>query len=734
MRQVHRLAAAACFLILVLTALPARAQYKRAPTLDDMLDLVQVSSPQISPDGRRVLYARAEITKWKDNKRVSTIWIANADGTGAYQFLGSDKDRSPKWSPDGTLVAFLSSRDAGAGEAAGTRDEGSGGQIWLIRAAGGEAWTLTANKGTIRTFEWSADSSAIVFVASDAKTDEQKAAEKAGDDAVYVDEGSNGQSSGAYSNIWVVGVADKNERQITRDKLIVGDFEPSPDGRRVAFTYRTEAARNGQHRAELAVVDADSGVKRDLTKNDAPEGSVRWSPDGDTISFVAGSDTTWDLAEDKLWLMPATGGPARRVSDGFTGDVRGYYWARDGASIYFAGAQRGRSGIFHLDLKTGGLRTITSGDWSGNLDSVTSDLGRGAAVITSPSAPGEVHVVDLATGDVRQITTVNPQVTSFQLAAHKWVTWKSKDGLEVEGLLWVPEDYRGGTLPLLVSVHGGPAGVWSASFRAINHVYASLGWAVLEPNVRGSSSYGDAILRGNMKDIGGGDYQDVMTGVGALIAQGVADPDHLAIRGWSYGGILGGWTITQTTRFKAASLGAMVSDWSSEYAMGFNHDVRRWYIGGTPWENPDAYRRQSSYAHIAKVTTPAIIIHGERDTTDTIGQSMMFYQGLKDRGVPVRFLRFPREPHGFREPHHQRIRDAEEIAWLMKHARGIEWTAPAREDDEKREKKTTASPVDVFHVLQRMLASASIAARSRSAFSGCDRAYRATGPSRHGVG
>jgi dipeptidyl aminopeptidase/acylaminoacyl peptidase len=223
----------------------------------------------------------------------------------------------------------------------------------------------------------------------------------------------------------------------------------------------------------------------------------------------------------------------------------------------------------------------------------------------------------------------------------------------------------------------------------VNHLYTSLGWAVLEPNVRGSSSYGDALLRGNLKDIGGGDYQDVITGVDALIAQGIADPARLALRGWSYGGILGGWTITQTNRFKAASLGAMVSDWASEYAMGFNHDIRLWYIGGTPWENPEGYRRQSPYTHIAKVATPTILFHGEADTTDTIGQSMIFYQGLKDRGVPVRFLRFPRQAHGFREPHHIRIRDAEEIAWLMKYTRGIDWQAPVRPLDASDRKTTT---------------------------------------------
>ncbi len=169
-----------------------------------------------------------------------------------------------------------------------------------------------------------------------------------------------------------------------------------------------------------------------------------------------------------------------------------------------------------------------------------------------------------------------------------------------------------------------------------------------------------------------------MSGVDAGIARGVADSTRMAVRGWSYGGILGGWTITQTDRFKAASLGAMVTDWASEYAMGFNNDIRLWYIGGTPWENAQRYREQSSYSHIANVKTPTILFHGENDTTDTIGQSMMFYQGLKDRGVPVKFLRFPREPHGFNEPRHQRTRDMEEIAWLEKYLRGTEFKVEAR--------------------------------------------------------
>ncbi len=680
---------------ILVAAVATSAQTRRPPTVDDLLDLAQISSAQISPDGTRVLFTRSDLKPWKDNKRATSIWIARTDGSETRRFLGHERDRSAAWSPDGSVIAFLSSRDQTTSDA-NERDRDSGAQIWLIRADGGEAWKLTDHKGSIRAFEWSPGGREIVFVSDNAKSDDDKAAEKAGDDAIYVDEGPNGQGRGRFSKIWTIDLHGGQERALTTDDRLIGDFMPSPDGTKVALTYRRQNERNGQYRSEVAIVDAVSGQVKDLTSNQAPESDVRWSPDGQLVSFTAPSDHTWDLAEARLWVVPAAGGPQRQLAR-FDGSIRAYYWRPDGRTIVFAASKNARSGLYELQVASGDVRTITAGDWTASLDSVSRDLSRGAGVLGTPTEPGDVHVWNLATGAATRVTTANPQVAGLELADFRTLTWKSRDGLAVEGLLWLPAAYDVGQsfrvadrrLPLLVSVHGGPAGVWSTSFRGMAHVYAGLGWAVLEPNVRGSSSYGDALLRGNMKDIGGGDYQDLMTGVDQLIAQGIADPNHLAIRGWSYGGILGGWTITQTDRFKAASIGAMVSDWTSEYAMGFNHDVRLWYIGGTPWENADAYRRQSAFTHIAAVTTPTILLHGEEDTTDTIGQSMIFYQGLKDRGVPVRFLRFPREPHGLREPHHQRVRDVEEIAWLMKHARGIEWTAPVRKDKDEEKKTTT---------------------------------------------
>ncbi|MGE3276223.1 MAG: prolyl oligopeptidase family serine peptidase [Vicinamibacterales bacterium] len=690
----RRLVRVPCALVMLLAALPLAAQERRAPTVDDLLDLVQVSDAEISPDGRQVLYSRSVLAPWSENKRLSTIWVVNADGTGRRQFLASTKDRAPAWSPDGAWVAFLSTRSAednGIPEPKDKKDAGA--QVWLLPTAGGEAVRLTSLDAAVRSLAWTADSARLVLVVEEPKTEAEKQAAKVEGDAIAVDNGANGQGASRFTNIWVASVADRSVTRLTNGDHVVTAAKPSPDGGRIAFIARPNNRRNHQNLAEVYVVDTTSKAVTRLTTNEAPESGLDWVPDGSAVSYLTGSTAGWELAQEQLYVQPAGGGTPRAVSARFPGDIRDYFWDGAGSTVVLSGVERGRGVLVRLDVASGAVTRIAGGDDSLAVSSADKRRAVAAGTWQSPSAPADVVVVDLATGRRTSVTDANPAFKGVETATMRPITWKSPDGTEIEGLLWLPAGYKPGTkLPLLLSIHGGPAGVWSTSFRGINHVYASLGWAVLEPNVRGSTSYGDALLRGNMRDIGGGDYQDAMAGVDAVIAQGIADPDHLAVRGWSYGGILGGWTITQTTRFKAASLGAMVTDWASEYAMGFNHDVRLWYIGGTPWENPEGYHEQSSYSHIAKVKTPTILFHGEQDDTDTIGQSMMFYQGLADRDVPARFLRFPREPHGFREPQHIRTRDTEEIRWLMKYTRGIEWTAPSRPDATDEPSARPANP------------------------------------------
>jgi dipeptidyl aminopeptidase/acylaminoacyl peptidase len=680
--------------VLMLATAAGRSQQtaSRAMTVDDVLNMSGVSDPEISPDGKWVVFTRSDLD-WKKNRRQAHLWIASTETGRPFQFTSEDGDSAPRWAPDSKSVAFLrgrpepqSSAQAQPGPDAASSE---GRQVWLINTDGGEAVKLSSHKGGIQNFRWSADGKRIFFLAKQARSDDETRKIKGGDDAIYVDEDSNGQGRDQWSELWNLESSSHKERKISKDKLIISSFDPSPDGSRIAIVARRENTRNGIDLSEVYLMDAGTGTLTRLTNNLAPESDVQWAPDGKRLAYLAPDDKKWELASPKIWLIDPETKAYTNVSGRFPGTIGYYCWAGDSRHILF-GAQEGTSRkIYQLDLSSGRINRRTGQPGVFAVSSFNADRTMASGVYSTPAQPPEVWVSDL-NGREKRLTGFNLNTADFALGSAQIVNWKSKDGLVIEGILYLPSDRRPGTrVPLIVSVHGGPAGSFSYGFSGIDHVYTGLGYAVFCPNVRGSSGYGDAMLRANMHDLGGGDYRDLMSGVDYLIDTGIADPDRIGIRGWSYGGILGGWAITQTNRFKAASLGAMVANWAVEYSTAFNFDVRLWYIGGSPWDNAEGYRRESPYSFVQNVTTPTLILHGEQDTTDPISESMMFYQALKERGVTVRFIRFPREPHGFREPHHQRIRDVEEIAWIQKYVRGIEWKCdrPNESEDSKSDQK-----------------------------------------------
>jgi dipeptidyl aminopeptidase/acylaminoacyl peptidase len=332
-----------------------------------------------------------------------------------------------------------------------------------------------------------------------------------------------------------------------------------------------------------------------------------------------------------------------------------------------------------MDAQTGEFEKLTNFQGSMSISSWSSDRTKYVYSFSDYDTPADLWVGFVDGSEPVRLTHANPQIDELQLAEMRVIQWESHDGMMIEGLLHLPIGYEEGDMvPLILNIHGGPAGSFTNSFRASYHIHAGLGYASLSPNVRGSSGYTDYLREGNTfardDGIGFGDFQDLMTGVDKVIADGIVDSTRMGVRGWSYGGILGGWTITQTDRFKAASIGAGVYDWTSEYGPGFNNDVRLWHIGGTPWDNGEAWRNQSALTHVNNIVTPTLLIHGANDTTDTEQQSMMFFTAIKDLGkAPVRYIKFPREPHGFREPKHQRIRDIEEIRWMQQYVLGMEW-------------------------------------------------------------
>ena len=659
-------------LIVFVLAVPVAGQERRAMTTDDGLDMVQVGGAMISPDGSWVLFSKSELN-WEENERETTWWRVSAEGGEPYRYIGDDGGGNFQFSPDGSRLAFTRSVD----------DES---QLFLLPTTGGEAVQLSEHETSIGSYAWSEDGSKIIFVATEPRTDEEEEAREAGYDAIFVDEGPNGQQSGNWNNLWLIEVESGAERRLTDTDHRIGSFSVAPNGDRILFTSRIENRRNQQNLSEIQLLEVETGTIRQLTDNSAPEGRLSWAPDGRSFAYTARTDGEWELLLDKIWVMDPDGGGRRIVSGAFDGNIGNFVWAPDASEILFSGLHGTNNNLYRINLGSDSIEQITSSVGSLAPSSFSRDRAKMAYVFQDFDTPADIWVgLTDGTGAV-QLTDVNSTITDeLVLGQGEVIRWESRDGTEIEGILMLPAEYQSGVLPLLLHIHGGPAGVFRNSFSASNHVWAGLGYAQLFPNVRGSSGYDDDLLRGNLRDIGSGDYEDLMTGVDELISRGIADPDKLGLRGWSYGGILGGWTITQTDRFKGASVGAMVSDWTSEYGPGFNHDVRLWYIGGTPWDNTDEWRERSALTHVANVTTPTLVLHGINDRTDTEPQSMMFFQALKDQGKITRYIRFPREPHGFQEPRHQRTRDVEEIRWIQKYVRNIEWTPWERpEKDDKK--------------------------------------------------
>jgi len=662
-------------LIVFVLAVPVAGQERRAMTTDDGLDMVQVGGAMISPDGSWVLFSKSELN-WEENERETTWWRVSTEGGEPYRYIGDDGGGNFQFSPDGSRLAFTRSVD----------DES---QLFLLPTTGGEAVQLSEHETSIGSYAWSEDGSKIIFVATEPRTEEEEEAREAGYDAIFVDEGPNGQQSGNWNNLWLIEVESGAERRLTDTDHRIGSFSVAPNGDRILFTSRIENRRNQQNLSEIQLLEVEAGTIRRLTDNSAPEGRLSWAPDGRSFAYTARTDGEWELLLDKIWVMDPDGGDRRIVSGAFDGNIGNFVWAPDASAILFSGLHGTNNNLYRINLGSDSVEQITSSVGSLAPSSFSRDRVKMAYVFQDFDTPADIWVGPTDGTGAVQLTDVNPTITDeLVLGQGEVIRWESRDGTEIEGILMLPAEYQSGMLPLLLHIHGGPAGVFRNSFSASNHVWAGLGYAQLFPNVRGSSGYDDDLLRGNLRDIGSGDYEDLMTGVDELISRGIADPDKLGLRGWSYGGILGGWTITQTDRFKGASVGAMVSDWTSEYGPGFNHDVRLWYIGGTPWDNTDEWRERSALTHVANVTTPTLVLHGINDRTDTEPQSMMFFQALKDQGKITRYIRFPREPHGFQEPRHQRTRDVEEIRWIQKYVRNIEWTPWER--PEKNEKKVVS--------------------------------------------
>lgn len=652
-------------LLVLVTPLPAQSGEALVPmSVDDLLQRTRYREVRLSPDGRHVLYEQ-RVLDWDENEYASTIYLAT-EGGPPRQYLGEAGASELRFSPAGGRLGFL-------------REVDEANQIFVIRTDGGEAVRLTSHEAGIESYRWSGPDS-IVFIADDPRTAERKKEHARGADAFFVDEAPHGKHEARFRNLWRIDLKGRQAERVTSEKLVIEELSVSPDGARAAIVARPDTRTNYVGQAELYLVELASGTVRRLTTNDAPETKPVWSPDGARLAYRAPSDSTFDLRSGYFWVMDPETKHTRRLEGQNQGEVAGEVaWSADGASLLYNELRGVATSVFSLDVETDRATQLTGLPGTLHVQAFSSDATRMAYTYETTTQPVEVYVASIDGSDARRITDSNERLPSERaLSTARPVRWTSSDGFEIEGLFYPAID-GGERPPLIMEIHGGPAGVSENRFGADLQVLAGLGYAVLAPNYRGSSGYGDELLRGLMGQVGDGEHDDVMSGVDYAIENLGVDPDRLGVRGWSWGGVSSGYLITQTDRFSAASVGAMVANWAAETGPGFNFDVSLWYIGGTPWTHREEWARRSAITHVANVTTPTIIFHGAKDETSSANQSLMFFTALRDIGrAPVRYMKLPRQRHGIREPRLERAYLHAEIEWFKRHVDGVEWTPPAR--------------------------------------------------------
>jgi dipeptidyl aminopeptidase/acylaminoacyl peptidase len=638
----------------LLAPVGARAQ-TRPVTVDDVLGLRVVgNAPAISPDGRAVLFT---VRQWVDSgggkkEARTSIWRAPADGSVPARQItfGERSETQPDWSPDGRFMSFVASRG---------RDAKA--QVWVLRADGGEARALTTADENVQAYAWSPDSRRLAYTVADAATaDEKTAVERRDDERPF-------ERPAPNVHLWVVDVATGAATRITSGDAftIQGALSWSSDNVHVAFGAGASALlRDG--RRDIYIADVTAKTAEKISPNFGPDVSPRFSPDGRQVAYLATPTTAPAIADgtpkgtvgqQHVMVYDTTSKATRDVTGQLTVDPGDPRWSADGTRILFAAGTRAWSEIWSLDVATGRATPLTT-HRTLQLGSFSADGRKAAVVLDTPSTPPDVHVADASFSTFTKISDVNPQAAQFALGASEVITWKSRDGMEVEGILLKPVGYDPSKrYPLLVVAHGGPSGAYLDNYRVGGleggQLWAGQGWAVFYPNPRGSTNYGEKFLRANVADWGGGDFKDIDSGVDVLIARGVADKDKLAHIGWSYGGYMTAWTITQTKRYKAAMVGAGLTNMWSMYGTNDIPNVLQGYFGGIAnKETLPLYMNRSAMTHIDNVTTPTLILHGANDERVPVGQAQELFRGLKDRGKSTELVFYPREGHGFTEYYH----------------------------------------------------------------------------------
>jgi dipeptidyl aminopeptidase/acylaminoacyl peptidase len=648
------------------TPLAAQTTARRPIAASDVYNLRSVSDPQVSPDGKWVAYTVSAVDSAKD-RNFSHVWMTSWDGTHTIQATTSNaSESSPRWSPDGRFLSFLSSRG-------GADDD----QLWLMNRLGGEAEMVSHVKGGISDYAWSPDGKRLVFVVTDPDS-------AAGDSAsppkpividryLFKSDGS-GYLTDRRDHLYLFDLAPRKLEALTSGPYDHESPAWSPDGRRIAFVSARGPDPDRTGNTDIFVIDAKPGAspKKLTTFNGPDDGDISWSPDGKMIAYIQGSEPKYSAYNMRhLAVVPADGGTPRVLSAALDRSISSPLWSSDGSHIYFVVADDRIRYLARIPAAGGEVQRVIDGE------RVVSSPSQGrsgsmALLATTPAHPLEVFAVD---GDtLRRLSHQNDEwLAGVQLATTEGISARGKDGTVVNGLLVKPATYSAGRrYPAILWIHGGPNLQDQYEFRIERELFAARGYVVFTANYRGSTGRGDAFSKSIFADWGNREVRDLLAMTDRVVAMGIADPARLGIGGWSYGAILTNYTIASDKRFRAAVSGAGSSMQLGmygvdQYATQYDAEL------GQPWKNQEVWVKVSyPFLHADRIVTPTLFMGGDRDFNVPLVGSEQMYQALRSSGIETELVIYPGQHHAIRRPTFQIDRLQRYVGWYDKHLGGGE--------------------------------------------------------------
>jgi dipeptidyl aminopeptidase/acylaminoacyl peptidase len=665
----------------LLGAVAAAAQPKRPLSADDLYNLKEVRDPQRSPDGKWVAYTVTRALKETD-KNDTDVWMVSWDGAQQVQLTFSpDSESSPRWSPDGRHLAFVSSRQGA-----------KGGQVWLLNRSGGEASRLTDVKGGVSDYQWSPDSRRLVLVVTDPdpnEEDDQQDQAREGPrktpkpivvDRYRFKQDVRGYLDARRSHLYLFDIDSKKAEPLTTGAFDESAPAWSPDGRQIAFIRRHgEGDADKAPNQDLFVIDARAGAEpRRLTTTTAEEtGRPAWSPDGRTIAYLLGDEVKYAAYDqDKLVVIPSAGGEPRPLTDALDRPVRNPVWSPDGTTIFFGVVDDRSEHLAKVPATGGRIDRVIAGRRVVSSYSIGPDGGFAVLASTATDIP-EIYAAEApSTGSgqgasLRRLSRHNDEwIKDVLLGTTEEFTSISRDGTEVHGLLVKPPTFTAGRkYPTLLRIHGGPNSQDAHSFNFEREFFAANGYVVVAVNYRGSNGRGNAYQKAIFADWGNKEVIDLLGAMDHIVRIGIADPDRLGIGGWSYGGILTNYTIATDTRFKAATSGAGSSNQitmygTDQYITQYEQEI------GPPWRAQDLWIKISyPFFHADRIKTPTLFMGGEKDFNVPITGSEQMYQALRSLGVDTQLVIYPNQFHGIAIPSYTKDRLERYLAWYDKYLR-----------------------------------------------------------------